>query len=1131
MKIRRLVTIALLAAMSLGALAASPKREFRSIWMAAMGIDWPTNEGGGVGLGPSYEAKAKAELIQYLDNFKQHNFNGVCVHVRPLADAYYKSTLEPWSASLTGVRGQDPGWDPLAFAVEECHKRGLECYAWINPFRIDKEGNTLTTPFDLEWRKKGWELKSGNWTIFNPAIPEARQHCLDVIREIYTNYDIDGFLFDDYFYPGDQISKGPSAGDYKMWEDAHSGMSLGDWRRNNVNTFVKELYDMLQSERPEMRFGIGPAGVAGASAYKYKLDPPRVGNDWMYDGIYCDPLAWLNDGTIDFIAPQIYWSRDDNTAAYGPLCEWWSDIAEHFGRHNYVSIAAYKVASHFGGNTATGGWAEIGAQVQMCRDMTRNNASGQIYYSAKYFDGPALSGMGNYLEHNSYQSRALVPVVDWKDRVVYAAPANPKFDGNTLTWDPTVPAKKAIIRYTVYAIPFTHSLQQAMAEDGDGISAEFLEDVSYSTTFTLPENKRRGYWYAVCVYDGYGYESEPAVFNYSGEMSATPVLTAPADGAEAVWDQTFSWEPIKNAVYYVEVSANADFSNILFKSEGIEEAHVTYDLSHLGSGTPCYWRVMASEPTKLFAASEVRRFTSPVRRTGQQARLLTPAEGTEVSGSEVTFSWEPVPDATSYFVIVAHDDDFDHPLYTTEVEGITSFTVPRSVLGHGSHGWRVVAKGNRINESVSETGLFTAVRPEAGSTENGYTVATDPAAYDNFGELTVESLWTRKFAAEDDGSVRSGMVATRDYVYLTGRRGNEATSRAFLSQYDAATGEHVRDIELAPEASVSNLPCNDLVRDSEGNIFIVNATTNAQLRPLLLMSVNMATGAVETAAELKGVGRAMTNIDHVAVYGDVINGTFTAYAPISGKALIARWVFEGGEQISCETASMKEFAPASARNFGDSPRVVAVDGTHCYVDGGNTVPTLYDWENARVVTSLAQAPGMASAATADNGLCLFSMNGHHYAVFNTGAAATGSRFTVGHLPEEHGFANLSVMWTLPQSAMGTNDNAEGSSPADVYVAPDGKSAVLYVYSPGNGLAAYAVSDLSGGIGDVTADSSLSYTIDGLTLHFANVCDVVKVYNTAGIQVAAGTRTDEISVAAAGTYMVVADGHAIKVLLK
>lgn len=771
----------LLAAITLLSAAASqaadpPKRELRSIWMAAMGIDWP--RGSNV-IGD--EAASKAQFIKYVENFKRHNFNGICVHVRPLADAYYVSTLEPWSASLTGVRGRDPGWDPLKFAVEECHKRGIECYAWVNPFRIDKDGKVNTTPYDLEWREKGWELKSGNWTIFNPAHPDARQHCLDVIKEIYSNYDIDGLLFDDYFYPGDQIGLSSSAGDYQMWKNSGTSMSLADWRRNNVNTFVQEVYDEIQADRPDMRFGIGPAGTAGKSAAIHGVKAPTAGSDWQYDGIFADPLAWLHDGSIDFISPQIYWARAEGPAYYTPLAEWWNYVAQHFGRHNYISMASYKVDKplpSFGGNNETG-WNEFVAQIEIARNNATDKAPGQIYFSAGQFDGPDFSGLGDWLENNSYQNKALVPVVDWKEHATYSAPADAKFDGTTLSWTATKgAAEKAIIRYTLYAVPAQYKIEDVSTAD-DGIDSRYLLDVSYDTSYTLPEDKRDGYWYAVCVYDGYGYEYDAAKVNYPDGSAQATTLLEPAAGAVADWDAELTWTAVENAEYVAEVSTSAEFSTFVFKKSKITEPHVTVDLSDMPNNSTLYARVAVCQPGKFYNYTEPRQFYAPTRVVADKAALQTPAEGETVESSLVEFSWQPVKNAERYVVQLcrANDSakaDFSKPYYTTTVKAPeTKTTVDVATIGFGDFCWRVIVGGRRVYESISEVSQFSIKRPAAGSFEPSYTVRADENDCAGTSKLYCANVWRRTIddtttplVFEENGSLNRSMCVSDNFVYV-----------------------------------------------------------------------------------------------------------------------------------------------------------------------------------------------------------------------------------------------------------------------------------------------------------------------------------------------------------------------------
>lgn len=515
----------------------SPKREMRSVWLTTYAnIDWPSVKG----TSASVIAQQKADLIEYLDNHKKRNFTGVCFQVRGMSDAMYNSSYEPWSQYLTGSRGTNPGWDPLAFAVEEAHKRGLEIYAWVNPFRFNIDNATRNTTQDKAvLAKDSWIISHSSYNAnsqkttvyhtFNPGLPEVREYLLKICREIYMNYRVDGLVFDDYFYPVG-IPCSSSADDYSLFlkqNPSYSGSlatAMGNWRRANVNTFIKEVYNKIQSDRPDLRFGVSPRGVASKGADKYRNEyglPAAISGtyDSQYDEIFADPIAWFAEGSIDFIAPQIYWpyystSNGYTTAGpYDKLSEWWSIVANKFNRHLYVAIAAYRL-SDGGDFNNTAHWKDLSKQIECNRDYDLNNAPGTMVYSARYMDGPNISGWGEYLQANSFQNKSLMPVITWKDHDVLTAPAV-SHTGNNLTWTVSTPADDdPIMRYTIYAVPSSVSQENA-ASDGDGINNKYLLDVSYSGTFEIPSAYRTGYWYAVCAYDGYGNESDPTYIDYS----------------------------------------------------------------------------------------------------------------------------------------------------------------------------------------------------------------------------------------------------------------------------------------------------------------------------------------------------------------------------------------------------------------------------------------------------------------------------------------------------------------------------------------------------------------------------------------------------------------------------------------
>lgn len=530
--LKRSALAAVLLAIAALPMSSGVKREVRSVWMATVwALDWPSST--------SSTTAQKNEMVKYLDVLQKNNFNAVYFQVRTMSDAFYKSSYEPWSSYLTGTRGKDPGWDPLAFVVEECHKRGMECHAWVNPYRFST-GSNWSTAQDQALKSAGMLLaytKSDGktTTILNPGLESVRKRIVDVCKEIISNYDVDGLVFDDYFYP-EGIPVTSSAGDYDLWQKSGASMTFGDWRRNNVNQMVADVYKMVQHQKPYVRFGISPAGAActsAAVAAKHGIDRCPVASDWQYDGIFSDPVAWLEAGTIDYISPQLYWKTNHKTNPFGPMTKWWSYVAKHFGRHHYASHSI----SFLNSSNTTSDWEEIGKQVQFSRDYTENEAPGAVFYSAAYVTGKKQSGFGEWLQVNKFQNKALTPAIDWKksdlEKVQVSALSK---RATVLSW-----AGADNVRYSVYAVPESVNVETL----DSNIPAEYLLGVSYKTTYTMPDDKKSGYNYAVCVLDRYGNEYEPVYYGQSGveSIGGNSGLTADyADGElrlSAVVDEVF----------------------------------------------------------------------------------------------------------------------------------------------------------------------------------------------------------------------------------------------------------------------------------------------------------------------------------------------------------------------------------------------------------------------------------------------------------------------------------------------------------------------------------------------------------------------------------------------------------------
>lgn len=530
--LKRSALAAVLLAIAALPMSSGVKREVRSVWMATVwALDWPSST--------SSTTAQKNEMVKYLDVLQKNNFNAVYFQVRTMSDAFYKSSYEPWSSYLTGTRGKDPGWDPLAFVVEECHKRGIECHAWVNPYRFST-GSNWSTAQDQALKSAGMLLaytKSDGktTTILNPGLESVRKRIVDVCKEIISNYDVDGLVFDDYFYP-EGIPVTSSAGDYDLWQKSGASMTFGDWRRNNVNQMVADVYKMVQQQKPYVRFGISPAGAActsAAVAAKHGIDRCPVASDWQYDGIFSDPVAWLEAGSIDYISPQLYWKTNHKTNPFGPMTKWWSYVAKHFGRHHYASHSI----SFLNSSNTTSDWEEIGKQVQFSRDYTENEAPGAVFYSAAYVTGKKQSGFGEWLQVNKFQNKALTPAIDWKksdlEKVQVSALSK---RATVLSW-----AGVDNVRYSVYAVPESVNVETL----DSNIPAEYLLGVSYKTTYTMPDDKKSGYNYAVCVLDRYGNEYEPVYYGQSGVecIGGNSGLTADyADGElrlSAVVDEVF----------------------------------------------------------------------------------------------------------------------------------------------------------------------------------------------------------------------------------------------------------------------------------------------------------------------------------------------------------------------------------------------------------------------------------------------------------------------------------------------------------------------------------------------------------------------------------------------------------------
>lgn len=1120
------VLLAAFLMLSVSTYAAPPKREFRSVWISGLGIDWPSSK---------TEAGAKSEMDAYLDKFENMGLTGVCIHVRPRADAFYKSTLEPWAGDLTGTRGKDPGWDPLEYVVAECHKRGLECYAWVNPFRISSSGTSyMTTSFDKEWSSKGWLLtgSNGTWIAFNPAIPEVRRHILDVFKEIYSNYDIDGMVFDDYFYPNGGTPEDSSAEDYSMWQSYRSSggtMSLADWRRNNVNEFVKAAYDEIQAARPDMRFGIGPAGAGHATATQRGLrNPSCSASDWQYDGIYADCLEWLEAGTVDFMAPQLYWSTTHSSNPFGPMTEWWSYATNHYNRHCYVSPGIYHLVD--GQNSFTvGDKAEMTKEINYCRQYTLNNSSGQIYFKASTFNNTTYN-FDTYIKQNSYTQKSLTPVVTWKTRVSYPAVSNLSYSSGKLSWTATNKTGRAIVRYTVYAVPVSVEYTDALASDDDGIDSKYLLGVTYDPSYTIPSAKRSGYWYAVCVFDGYGYESDPSVYGLSLEPSPATTLISPKNGVVVGWEPELKWNAVSNVFYTVQVATDSQFLSVLTEKANLTTTSTTISLDGTTDGQLLYWRVMTKSEGLKATYSEVETFRAPTRTAAPKATLTSPANNAQIETQSVSFAWSVSSSAAasiSYRLEIAgKGSNFSSLKYSQEIPaGTTTCSVATSALGVGNYDWRIVSKGDRYSETVSATRSFSVTKLVVGLYEDGYLVKTDDATYAPVDGITLKNLWFRSvanpwnnFSQLNSGKLNRGMVAYGDKVYVSGRDEESTDATCFVQVYDGNTGEHLNDILVwDSKVQVSYRPCNDIAVDDNGNLCIANMSINLGTTPFYIHKINDDGSATQLVSY---TGNSGERVDHFAVFGD-LTSDFYWFAAIKGTGTVLRQRVTNGVAGTVKRISVSDFYPASSSSFGIAPKVHPISADQFYVDGSLTAWTLYN-SNGTMLSSFSENLDAAPQSFTGNGGRTFKLGNEQYMVYSyTGEGdEQGVKFAVAKTKSANSFKNMHKLWVFPANGMGTVNSSTCSEPVDVVVTSD-STAIIYVYSVGNGLAAYSITKQSTTGVESINDSAddVDIVVDGNTVRFSAVVPSVEVFSMTGVLVATANDTDAVELSQAGAYIV------------
>ena len=376
-----------------------PAREMRAVWIATVAnLDWPSTNA-------TTSAQQKSELVAMLDRAVELKLNVIIFQVRPACDAMYASSIEPWSEYLTGAMGKPPQpfYDPLAFAVEEAHKRGLELHAWFNPYRA--RHFTAKSPVaaqHISQTRPDLVKKYGGYLWLDPGEKDVQDYSLRVVMDVVKRYDIDGVHFDDYFYP-DKKDAGtdqefPDSG---SWKRFGAGMALDDWRRDNVNRFIQQVYDSIKAAKPQVKFGISPFGI-----WQPK-NPPQIQGKNAYAERYADSRLWLAKGWVDYLTPQLYWPISPPEHSFPALLKWWA------GQNTMSRLLCP------GLNTYALGPDEIVNQIGLVRKQS--GAGGEVHWRMSALMRNRV--LASKLERDLYVQPALVPATPWLGR---SAPAKPK---------------------------------------------------------------------------------------------------------------------------------------------------------------------------------------------------------------------------------------------------------------------------------------------------------------------------------------------------------------------------------------------------------------------------------------------------------------------------------------------------------------------------------------------------------------------------------------------------------------------------------------------------------------------------------------------------------------------------------
>ena len=469
--------------------SAYPKREFRAAWIQSVNGQFrgmPTE-------------KLKQNLIGQLNSLQKAGINAIIFQVRPEADALYASRLEPWSRFLTGVQGKapEPYWDPMQFMIDECHKRGMEFHAWINPYRTKMTLKSELAPNHVYNIHPEWFVTYGDQLYFDPALPESRRHICMVVSDIVSRYDVDAIHMDDYFYP--YPIKGKDFPDDASFARFGGGFSnKADWRRSNVNVLIKKLHETIREIKPWVKFGVSPFGI-----YRNESSDPlgsKTKGLQNYDDLYADVLLWAREGWIDYNIPQIYWHIGHPVADYETLVKWWAKNTEN--RPLFIGQSVM--------NTVQNADPKNPSINQLPRKMALQRAYQTIGGSCQWPASAVIENAGKYrdaLIAECHKYPALPPVFDFMDNEAPGKVRKMKpvwtEDGYILFW--TAPKYKEEMNRAVQYVVYRFDAKEKVNIDDPSHIVAITRDNFYKLPY---EDGKTKYRYVVTALDRLHNESK-----------------------------------------------------------------------------------------------------------------------------------------------------------------------------------------------------------------------------------------------------------------------------------------------------------------------------------------------------------------------------------------------------------------------------------------------------------------------------------------------------------------------------------------------------------------------------------------------------------------------------------------------